>query len=106
MDISFYCGMTYKELQSHFKKYLEQQDRIRNTNSATTYFSDGLYLYRKGGAELFWNTVTCSSEQFEEVAYNNLFEQLKNNSSSNNIEKNIDSYQIAIRKFREFVYGK
>lgn len=106
MDVSFYNAMTYKELQTHFKKYLEQQDRINNTNSATTYFSDGLYLYRKGGAELFWNTVTSCSEEFEEVAYSNLFEQLKNNSNSNNIEKNIDSYQIAIRKFREFIYDK
>ena len=106
MDISFYRRMTYKELQSYFKKYLEHQDRINDTSSAATYLSDGLYLFRKGGEELFWKTVTCCSEQFEEVAYNNLFEQLKIHSGSSNIEKNIVSYQRAIRKFREFVYDK
>lgn len=90
--------MSYEEVRNLYKNYLNSQDIAKTT--VNTAYADTFYLWRNGGKDLFWDTVTSSD--FEKAAKSKLITALTENSTGN-INVSINGYLSHLRRFRRFL---
>lgn len=100
MDISSLRKLSYDRLRRMYKTHLESQELGRNT--VQTMSGDTFYLWNNASPEVFWDAVT--SEDFETVAKEALFEALSRNSSGN-VSSLVNGYLATLRKFRTYIYS-
>lgn len=100
MSISALKELSYNDVQQRFKDQMEL--RKMNPGTIATYYSDAFYVWRKGGAEAFWQLV--ESSDFESNAEAKLVELLEKHSKGN-IKANKADYVRALKTFREFYLG-
>lgn len=101
MDIMKMQEMHIDEVRILYKAYLNGQNLSANT--VNTSLTDAFYLWRKGGTEVFWTTVT--STDFELVGKKSLLKALQKHSKGN-ANALLNSYMAHLRRFRRFIYGK
>jgi hypothetical protein len=89
---------TIDEIRVAYKKYLNGQKLSRNT--ITTSSTDAFYIWRKQGADSFWNIIF--SDNYETLGKETLLELLHNHSSGN-AEANLNGYMAHLRRFRRFL---
>lgn len=100
MDIVKMQEMHLDEVRILYKAYLNNQNLSANTINTSSV--DAFYLWRKGGAELFWTTVTAID--FELVGEKALLKALQEHSKGNP-NTLLNSYMVHLRKFRRFLQG-
>ena len=101
MDIMKMQEMHIDEVRILYKAYLNGQNL--STNTVNTSLADAFYLWRKGGAELFWTNVT--STDFELVGKKSLLKALQEHLKGN-ANALLNSYMAHLRRFRRFIYGE
>ncbi len=90
-----------EDIKAAYRKYLNGQGLSRNTIMTSS--TDAFYIWRKEGADLFWNVVFSNS--FEELGKKTLSELL-HQQSSGNAESNVSGYMAHLRKFRRFLQSE
>ena len=75
------------DVRAAYKKYLNGQGLSINTIMTSS--TDAFYIWRKQGANLFWNVVFSNS--FEALGKETLLELLRQQSSGN-AESNVNGY--------------
>lgn len=98
MDISKMRDLSYDELRSLYKRFLQSQSISKLT--INTAYADTFYLWRKGSKDLFWDTVTDTD--FENLAKSELFKALTEHSTGN-VKSLVNSYLSHLRRFRLFL---
>ena len=90
-----------EDVKAAYKKYLNGQDLSRNTIMTSS--TDAFYIWRKQGADLFWNVVFSNS--FEALGKKTLFELLHQHSNGN-AQSNVNGYMAHLRSFRRFLQSE
>lgn len=85
-------------VRAAYKKYLNGQNLSKNT--ITTSSTDAFYIWRKQGADSFWDIIF--SDNFETLGKETLLRLLRQYSSGN-AEVNMNSYMAHLRRFRRFL---
>ena len=98
MDIEQARKLSYDSIREIYKAYLQSKELGRNT--VATVLGDTLYLWNNAGKSVFWDTV--ASDDFETVAYQNLLNCLRANSSGD-ISSLVNGYVSNLRRFRSFI---
>ncbi len=91
----------YDDVRAAYKKYLNQQNLSVNTISVSS--SDTFYIWRKLGADTFWDIV--KSVEFEAVGKKTLLELL-HHQSPDSAYSNMHGYMGHMRKFRQFLQSE
>jgi hypothetical protein len=89
------------DIRAAYKNYLNGQGLSRNT--IVTSSSDAFYIWRKQGADSFWNIVF--SDSFETIGKETLLELLLQQSSKN-AESSVNGYMAHLRRFRRFLQSE
>ena len=89
---------TLDDVRAAYKKYLNGQNLSKNTIMTSS--TDAFYIWRKQGADSFWNIVF--SDNFETLGKDTLLELLSQHSSGN-AEANMNGYMAHLRRFRRFL---
>ena len=89
------------DIRSAYKKYLHEQSL--STNTIMTSSTDAFYIWRKQGAEEFWNIVF--SEDFETEGKETLL-NLLHQQSTGNAEANVSGYMAHLRRLRRFLQSE
>lgn len=91
-------SLPYDELRALYRKFLHSQNISKAT--INTAYGDTFYLWRKGGKDLFWNSVNTTD--FETEAKNALIKALSENSTGN-VNSLVSGYLSHLRRFRLFL---
>lgn len=86
------------DVRAAYKNYLNEQDLSKNT--IMTSATDAFYIWRKLGADLFWEIVF--SDNFETLGKETILELLRQQSSGN-AEANVNGYMAHLRRFMRFL---
>ena len=86
------------DIRAAYKNYLNGQNLSRNT--IITSSTDAFYIWRKQGADSFWQIVF--SDNFETHGKETLLGLLRQQSSGN-AESNVNGYMAHLRRFRRFI---
>jgi hypothetical protein len=89
------------DIRAAYKKYLNGQNLSKNT--MITSLTDAFYVWRKKGADSFWNIVFSNS--FETLGQEMLLDLL-HQQSSGNAESNVNGYMAHLRRFRRFLQSE
>ena len=89
---------TLDDVRAAYKKYLNGQNLSKNTIMTSS--THAFYIWRKQGADSFWNIVF--SDNFETLGKDTLLELLSQHSSGN-AEANMNGYMAHLRRFRRFL---
>ncbi len=89
------------DVRAAYKKYLSGQDLSKNTIMTSS--TDAFYIWRKQGADTFWNIVF--SDSFETLGKDTLL-ALLHQQSSGNAEANVNGYMAHLRRFRRFLQSE
>lgn len=92
---------TLDDIRAAYKKYLNGQNLSKNTIMTSS--TDAFYIWRKQGADAFWNIIF--SENFEGLGKETLLELLRKQSSGN-AEANMNGYMAHLRRFRRFLQSE
>lgn len=92
---------TLDDIRTSYKKYLNEQNLSKNT--ITTSSTDAFYIWRKQGANSFWDIVF--SDNFGALGKETLLKPLHQHSSGN-AEINMNSYMAHLRRFRRFLQSE
>ena len=96
MDKNALKQMSYEEIRSLYKSFLQSQGIGANT--IRTAYVDSFYLWRNGGHDLFWKAVDGSDEEAKAM----LLDVLRKNSSGDP-GRLVHGYLSHIRRFRSFL---
>ena len=100
MQHSEYQKLSLEELRKAYKSYLVSTRLSKNTVQVAT--SDSFYIWRKAGANRFWEIV--NSPNFEQEALL-ILRQLLPCQPNGSPSKNVPGYLAQIRRFRNFVFS-
>lgn len=89
------------DIRAAYKNYLNGQNLSRNT--IITSSTDAFYIWRKQGADSFWQIVF--SDKFETLGKETLLGLLRQQSSGN-AESNVNGYMAHLRRFRRFLQSE
>lgn len=98
MDIAIAKSIPLDSLRESFRNYLRLKGY--NESAVNTMGTEGFYLFRKEGDELFWSVMT--SDDFENVARTAMFKSLFVHSKSNP-QSLVSSYLTSLRRLRDFL---
>lgn len=89
------------DIRAAYKNYLIGQYLSKNTIMTSS--TDAFYIWRKQGAESFWNIIF--SDNFEILGKETLLELLRQQSSGN-AESNVNGYMAHLRRFKRFLQSE
>lgn len=92
---------TLGDIRAAYKKYLNGQNLSINTIMTSS--TDAFYIWRKQGADSFWDIVF--SDNFETLGKETILELLHQHSSGN-AEANMNGYMAHLRRFRRFLQSE
>ena len=92
---------TLDDIRVAYKKYLNGQNLSKNTIMTSS--TDAFYIWRKQGADSFWDIVF--SDNFETLGKETILELLHQHSSGN-AEANMNGYMAHLRRFRRFLQSE
>lgn len=92
---------TLDDIRAAYKKYLNGQNLSINTIMTSS--TDAFYIWRKQGADSFWDIVF--SDNFETLGKETILELLHQHSSGN-AEANMNGYMAHLRRFRRFLQSE
>lgn len=98
MNVEYLETLSYDELRALYREFLYNCSYKQNT--VNTSYGDTFYLWRNGGKDLFWKTVT--DDNFEENIKAVMLKCLEKNSKGD-IKKTVNNYVSHLRQFRLFV---
>lgn len=89
------------DVRAAYKKYLNEQNLSKNTIMTSS--TDAFYIWRKLGADSFWDIVF--SDNFDTIGKETLLELLRKQSGGN-AELNVNGYMAHLRKLRRFLQSE
>jgi len=89
------------DIRSAYKNYLNEQSLSKNTIMTSS--TDAFYIWRKQGADPFWQIVF--SDKFETLGKETILGLLRQQSNGN-AESNVNGYMAHLRRFRRFLQSE
>lgn len=100
MDIENVKQLSYEKIRRNYKTHLRGQGL--GTNTVNTVGGDTFYLWNNVGKDEFWRVVT--SDDFDKVAREALFEALSKKSNGNVVSL-VNGYVSTLRRFKNYLYS-
>ena len=89
------------DVRAAYKKYLNEQNLSKNTIMTSS--TDAFYIWRKLGADSFWDIIF--SDSFEALGKETLLDLLRQQSGGN-AESNVHGYMAHLRRFKRFLQSE
>ena len=89
------------DIRSAYKNYLNGQNLSKNTIMTSS--TDAFYIWRKQGADSFWQIVF--SDNFETLGKETILGLLRQQPNGN-AESNVNGYMAHLRRFRRFLQSE